>query len=127
MLRLIGLGVVVLFVLSLAHGERTGGANARAATLADHLTGALADGVRTLGDMVFGPSAQGPDMPDLRALAKNLDGLSRSADGASRRALAAVVMRSCPSLGLTCQPVAPSVTDDVGPVPRRRPQAVEQR
>jgi hypothetical protein len=111
MLRLIGLVVIVLLILSLAHGERTGMAynrmNARADTLVDALTGALADGVRAFGDAVFGPAD--PEMADsgqMRDLAHNLDGLARSANVGSRRALAQMVLRSCPSLGLVCQPAS---------------------
>lgn len=120
MLRLIGLVVVVLLVLSLAHGERTGAAVNRADSLADAVTGRLADGVRTLGDMVFGRAD--PDVPDsLRALGRNLDAVSRTADGASRRALAGIVLRSCPSLGLVCQPADAPPEGTPDPRDRRRP------
>ena len=118
MLRLIGLVVVILLVLSLAHGERTGTGtarlNARAETLVDGLTSALADGVRALGDLVFGPAdTNGGDGDGLR----NLDALARSADSRSRRAMAQMVLRACPSLGLVCQP-ASNAADTAKP---RRP------
>lgn len=132
MLRLIGLVVVVLFVLSLAHGERTGSGfdrmNSRTDNLVDQLTGTLADGVRKLGDTVFGPAEPGASPPDgLRALARNLDTLSRTADGASRRALAQVVLRSCPSLGLVCQQAQGSSGDDPAGSQRKRSLPEEPR
>lgn len=109
MLRLIGLAVVVLLVLSLAHGERTGGgyaeADARADTLVDALTGRLADGVRTLGDLLFGPGP-GLRLPPSRQMVPDLETAARNADARSRRALAGMVLRACPSLGLSCQPAA---------------------
>lgn len=107
MLRLIGFVVVVLLVLSLAHGERTGAgyaeANARAETLVDELTGRLADGVRTLGDLLFGPGP-GIRLPPTRDMGMDLETMARSADARSRHALAGMVLRACPSLGLSCQP-----------------------
>ncbi len=130
MLRLVGLVVVVLFILSLAHGERTGGyadANARAETLVDALTGRLAEGVRALGDVLFGPG------PEPRSLAPadlpgQFEAAVRSADSRSRRALAGTVLRACPSLGLACQPVGNRLQNSNDELlPNRRPQWNGQR
>lgn len=108
MLRLIGLVVVVLLVLSLAHGERSGSyaeANARADTLVDGLTARLADGLRALGDGLFGPGPYARrSVP--RDLTADFDDAVQSADTRSRRALAGMVLRACPELGLSCQPAA---------------------
>jgi hypothetical protein len=120
MLRLIGFVVLVLLVLSLAHGERSAASDPRAGSMADAVTGRLADGLRTLGDIVFGRGE--PNLPDgLQGLGRSLDAFSRTADGASRRALAGMVLRSCPALGLVCQPASGGVTQPADP--RRRPAA----
>lgn len=81
----------------------------------DELTGRLADGVRSLGDLVFGPGP-GFENPDVRAVARGLDQAGRSTDAGSRRALAETVMRACPALGLSCRPA-----DADGTPPRRLP------
>lgn len=117
MLRVIGLIVVVLFVLSLAHGERTGGyaeANLRAETLVDGLTSRLADGMRELGDRLFGPGP-GIRVPGGRALMDDFDDAVRTGDARSRRALAGMVLQACPALGLSCRPAGTSGWDGEPP------------
>lgn len=123
MLRLIGLVVVVLLLLSVTHGERRlddgGRADTSLEAAADRVFGLLAAGAECLDDLVFGAPGEPQAAPDVARMARQLAVWSRSADAASRRDLATVVLRACPSLNLVCQPAGDAPDRDGAGASRR--------